>query len=582
MLQAQLLQPSAVDRALIRAEGIPISNLLRRARLNSNPWLEPVVEPQKDKLELLVGLLREATFRELDELAPVLDDLKYWREFGSRGSLAVVELGPAATWSCLKSYVVSFGVCLRSWVRCARGFPEARARSDSGFSSNMLRSPPTKFGDEDDQPRAKMWWRRSRVGTLEACRNEAEARASALAAMLRRRAAAVVPLNAHAGSARKLRPLLQEEEGLRWLFDSSPLGTPGSPPRLQKSDEAASASSTEVWMARATQLLEQHLDGALVEKRPNESCADCGGVPSLEKVVSLGDALLVALEERRLQRALALAPHRQAVRWALRAASAASHDFVMVHVVGPARAIVAHTFFLRRQRLADAQALADATRSLEVMLADWLRDTFPKMAPRDVLELARSHDMGTVTKEYEKSLVYSVANIVAGDLVRMVLIQVQCIKRELLVAMAALEELTESNDFNFRAMATVPAFLAAYVSYHAWEHVLDAGFGRPSRRALRRAMQALLRELERLLTRSAPAQGTLDDDSGLVLLCVHNLRKLLTRNRHRFSATTCYHLLEDLAELGGERGDVSVEQRLLIVQRVQRWHPFLRPTSELG
>ena len=37
----------------------------------------------------------------------------------------------------------------------------------------------------------------------------------------------------------------------------------------------------------------------------------------------------------------------------------------------------------------------------------------------------------------------------------------QFIKKELLVAMSAIEDLMDANNFNFRVMATVPAFLAA-------------------------------------------------------------------------------------------------------------------------
>ena len=93
-------------------------------------------------------------------------------------------------------------------------------------------------------------------------------------------------------------------------------------------------------------------------------------------------------------------------------------------------------------------------------------------------------------------------------------------------------------------------------------------------------MQGMLRELERLLTRSASTRRldgrpapTAEGDAGLVLLCVHQywqrrqrskglnqlarFRKLLWRNRSRFSATTKHHLLEDLAELAGDSAEIK-------------------------
>lgn len=45
------------------------------------------------------------------------------------------------------------------------------------------------------------------------------------------------------------------------------------------------------------------------------------------------------------------------------------------------------------------------------------------------------------------------------------LIQVQFIKRELLIATTAIGQLARENELNLRMMATVPAFLLAWVSY---------------------------------------------------------------------------------------------------------------------
>lgn len=64
------------------------------------------------------------------------------------------------------------------------------------------------------------------------------------------------------------------------------------------------------------------------------------------------------------------------------------------------------------------------------------------------------------------------------------LIQVQFIKRELLIATTALGQLARENELNLRMMATVPAFLVAWGSfragdnkyiYHVWVSVLRTG-----------------------------------------------------------------------------------------------------------
>lgn len=47
------------------------------------------------------------------------------------------------------------------------------------------------------------------------------------------------------------------------------------------------------------------------------------------------------------------------------------------------------------------------------------------------------------------------------------LIQVQFIKRELLIATTAIGQLARENELNLRMMATVPAFLLAWGSFRA-------------------------------------------------------------------------------------------------------------------
>ena len=54
------------------------------------------------------------------------------------------------------------------------------------------------------------------------------------------------------------------------------------------------------------------------------------------------------------------------------------------------------------------------------------------------------------------------------------LIQVQFIKRELLIATTAIGQLGRENELNLRIMATVPAFLLAWGAYRAGRDMLCA------------------------------------------------------------------------------------------------------------
>ena len=66
------------------------------------------------------------------------------------------------------------------------------------------------------------------------------------------------------------------------------------------------------------------------------------------------------------------------------------------------------------------------------------------------------------------------------------------------------------------------------------------------------------------------------DDLGMLMLHIHELRTILWQERRRFSPSTLRSVSEDLAELSGERGAVSVRQQLLIVERMNRAYAFLK------
>mmetsp|Transcript_27311 Transcript_27311/g.40032 ORF Transcript_27311/g.40032 Transcript_27311/m.40032 type:complete len:144 (+) Transcript_27311:1089-1520(+) len=69
------------------------------------------------------------------------------------------------------------------------------------------------------------------------------------------------------------------------------------------------------------------------------------------------------------------------------------------------------------------------------------------------------------------------------------------------------------------------------------------------------------------------------DDLGMVMLLVHQCRKILQEDGRRFSQSTIRNVSEDLAELAGERGAVTVRQQLQILSRMGRTYPFLKVVS---
>lgn len=69
------------------------------------------------------------------------------------------------------------------------------------------------------------------------------------------------------------------------------------------------------------------------------------------------------------------------------------------------------------------------------------------------------------------------------------------------------------------------------------------------------------------------------DDLGMLMLHIHECRTILWRDYRRFSTPMIQSVSEDLAELAGERGAVSVQQQLQIIARMCRTYPFLKVIS---
>jgi len=69
------------------------------------------------------------------------------------------------------------------------------------------------------------------------------------------------------------------------------------------------------------------------------------------------------------------------------------------------------------------------------------------------------------------------------------------------------------------------------------------------------------------------------NDLGMLMLLVYECRVILWQDRRRFTRTELRNVSEDLAELAGERGAVSVQQQLRIIARMCRTYSFLKVIS---
>ena len=73
-----------------------------------------------------------------------------------------------------------------------------------------------------------------------------------------------------------------------------------------------------------------------------------------------------------------------------------------------------------------------------------------------------------------------------------------------------------------------------------------------------------------------------ENDWGMVVLLLHEAQTLVWREQRRFQKADLPNIFEDLAEIAGERGPVSVKQQLQILGRMARTYKFLSPQANKG
>eukprot|EP00501_MAST-03F_sp_TOSAG23-6_P001098 GSMAST32.ASY1.ANO1.1141.1 assembled CDS len=133
-----------------------------------------------------------------------------------------------------------------------------------------------------------------------------------------------------------------------------------------------------------------------------------------------------------------------------------------LHVTEPASEMFADIVFNEMIVISDVEAMEDSKLSLQKMIGDFLIDTkgdHHNLTDAEIAIATAKMDMSALSAVYDEEVKEPVKNLVTGDMVRLALIQVQFIKKELLTAMSAIDELLRENHFTAQLMATFPAFV---------------------------------------------------------------------------------------------------------------------------
>jgi nuclear-control-of-ATPase protein 2 len=197
----------------------------------------------------------------------------------------------------------------------------------------------------------------------------------------------------------------------------------------------------------------------------------------------------------------------------------------------------------------------------------------------------------------------------SGDIVRMLLIQMQFLRKEISVAMGALDEVMEKEQMNMNAMAILPAFVVSYGLYTFTLHVLFtfastiSGSMRAGPQSLALEMQRLMRSIDRQLSiimsleASAPPlllgnfapqlslRKDLDGQIGNLMLLLHKFQSMTIQHGLCFKASTLAQVQQDVQDLHGfpEGAMVTTTQaQVLTVNRMFRSYTWLESEDEFA
>ncbi|XP_057955814.1 protein DGS1, mitochondrial [Malania oleifera] len=236
------------------------------------------------------------------------------------------------------------------------------------------------------------------------------------------------------------------------------------------------------------------------------------------------------------------------------------------------------TFRKRDKGVMELEEVQLTANSLHRMLLAFSEQTkgqkFPENASdQEMLEI--------VMARYEKEVMHPIQNLVGGELVRALLIQIQKLKLDIETAMLELDQILKANEINFAILAALPAFFLSLILLmlvRAWfkQDTRAEGRGRIAR--LQRRL--LIVEVERrIMQYQACVDQGLEKDAqcmfGLVLYSLDRLYSAVERHAKATGEWLC--LRQDIIDLG--KPGLQSAHKLIVTARMERVYDCLLPSS---
>ncbi|PIA16557.1 NCA2-domain-containing protein [Coemansia reversa NRRL 1564] len=247
-----------------------------------------------------------------------------------------------------------------------------------------------------------------------------------------------------------------------------------------------------------------------------------------------------------------------------------------------------HTYSVMTQ-----ESLASDFESLENMVTGFA-SRFGSVNPAEIRQRLTQGDLSDVMRVYTREMQQPFRNVIFGDLIQAMLIQVQKVKVDVGQTMAALDKLLKSNELNFLLLSTVPATLSIYAAVE-WLSSRFSWWVSGGKRNMIISLQLVVRDIDRLLNQGVASNTPTGDemaqlpavDQGRLICLTHYLRYHALRLPNSASAGrlrtetgwsqtlpfTRTLFLQDICDM--ESAELGVLQKRNVIERMYKTFRFL-------
>lgn len=194
--------------------------------------------------------------------------------------------------------------------------------------------------------------------------------------------------------------------------------------------------------------------------------------------------------------------------------SASLQRFLEEHVTKPSIAIFDKVFRNTAVKTsASADSLAEERASLQRMIKDF---TATNYSDEEALQLAKKGDMLPVLQIYEKELKHPIRNLLAGEILRALLIQVQALKAGVEELMKSANDQLYLNEINLQVLTFLPAALLATGTVYGASALVSKFFSGRSRSYLGSVHEVARIRMHEINIALVQSVSKLDDTTSVV------------------------------------------------------------------